>query len=167
MLPKSNQKSTRCKSLEQDLELGYGDPYAIPYPMFQYRAKALNALGKGIMCTTLDMRKHCVDCLQKLGDFKAVDLLIQMFDDIENEPITGKNTAAIEQIYRLNNLTPVFNPLHSGAPRIRKSIAILVTDYIDDKDETVLPELIKALKDPDTDVEYPPYCRMEAFRFAS
>jgi len=90
MLPKSNQKSTRCKSLEQDLELGYGDPYAIP----------------------------------------------------------------------------IFNALHSDTTRIRKSIAILVMDYIDDKDETVLPELVKALKDPDTDVENRPNYDIEAFRFA-
>ena len=77
MLPISNQESTRCQSLEQDIELGYGDPYAIP----------------------------------------------------------------------------VFNALHSDAPRIDKNIALLLMNNIDDKDEPVLPELIKALKDPDTDVE--------------
>jgi len=91
MLPKSNQESTRCQSLEQDIELGYGDPYAIP----------------------------------------------------------------------------VFNALHSDTPRIGKNIALLLMDNIDDKDEPVLPELIKALKDPDTDMEDTTYCRMEAFRIAS
>lgn len=65
----------------------------------------------------------------------------------------GKNTEVIEQIYRWNNLTPVFNALHSDTPRIGKNIALLLLDNIDDKDEPVLPELIKALKDPDTDVE--------------
>jgi HEAT repeat protein len=98
------------------------------------------------------MRKHCVDCLQKSGDFKAVDPLIHMFDDLENEPITWEITEAIEQLCRWNNRKPIFKALHSGTARIRKQITLLLCDYLDDSIDPVLPELIKALKDPDTDV---------------
>ena len=140
------------KSLSKDLDFGHGDSYAVPYLMLQYGSKALNPLLKGLKCPSLEMRKHCVDCLQKSGDFKAVDPLIHMFDDLENEPITWEITEAIEQLCRWNSRKPIFNALHSGTARIRKQITLLLFDYLDDCIEPVLPELIKALKDPDTDV---------------
>jgi HEAT repeat protein len=138
--------------LEYQLEAGLGDPYAIPYLMLQYGSTALWPLLKGLKCPSNDMRACCVDCLQKLGDVKAVDPLIQMFDDYDNEPITWEITDAIEQLCKWNNLIPIFNALHSGTTRIKEKIAMLLTDYIDYLDEPVLPELIKALIDSDTGV---------------
>ncbi len=140
------------KSLSKDLDFGHGDSYAVPYLMLQYGSKGLNPLLKGLKCSSLDMRKQCVDCLQKLGDFKAVDPLIQMFDDIENRPIIWEIIQAVEQLCRWNSLKPIVNALHSATPRIRKNVAELVRDYIGERDEWILPELIKALKDPDKDV---------------
>jgi len=137
------------KSLSKNLESGHGDSYAVPYLMLQYGSKALNPLLTGLKCPSFDMQKHCVDCLQKLGDFKAVDPLIQMFDDKDNESIADEITEAIEELCRWNNLDPVFSALHSEMPRIRSKIARLLMDYTG---ELVLPELINSLKDPDRDV---------------
>ncbi len=140
------------KSLSKDLDFGHGDSYAVPYLMLQYGSTGLNPLLKGLKCPSLDMRKHCVECLQKLGDFKAVDPLIQMFDDIENRQITWEIIQAVEQLCRWKSLKPIISALHSGSPRIRKNIAELVRDYIGERDEWILPELINALKDQDKDV---------------
>jgi HEAT repeat protein len=143
---------TRYNRLAKDLEMGRGDSYTIPYLMLQYGSKALIPLVRGLKCPTFGMRANCVECLQKLGDPKAVDALIQMFDDFDNDPISFEITEAIEQLCRWNNLNPIFNALHSGTSRIKIEIAQLLIDYVDYNAEPVLPELIKALKDTDTGV---------------
>ena len=145
-------KDSKYNQLIRDLKSGQGDPYAIPYLILQYGSKGLNPLLRGLKCPNLDMRANCVECLQKLGDPKAVVHLIQMFDDFDNDPISFEITEAIEQLCRWNNLNPIFNALHSGTSRIKIKIAQLLIDYIDYNAEPVLPHLIKALKDSDTGV---------------
>ena len=142
-------QGTRYNRLAKDLEMGLEDSYAIPYLMLQYGSKALIPLVKGLQCPTMKMRVNCVLCLQKLGDQKAVDALIQMFDDIDNEHFSGEITETLKQLCRWKSLNPIIIALHTGSPRIREKIARLLEDY---KDETILPELIKALKDPVLDV---------------
>lgn len=142
-------KFIRYNRLAKDLKMGRGDSYAVPYLMLQYGSKALIPLVKGLQCPTMKMRVNCVLCLQKLGDPKAVDALIQMFDDIDNDPYSREITETLKQLCRWKSLNPIIIALHTGSPRIRGKIARLLPDY---KDETILPELIKALKDPVLDV---------------
>jgi len=151
-LIKVKSKASKYNQLINNLDSGQGDPYAVPYLMLQYGSSCLKPLLKGIKCSNSDMRANCVECLQKLGDQRAVVPLIQMFDDFDNDPISFEITEAIEQLCRWNNLTPIFNALHSATSRIKIKIAQLLIDYIDYNAEPVLPELIKALKDSDTGV---------------
>lgn len=149
MLVKSEKMDKQFRSLEKDLELGRGDAYAVPYLMLQYGSKALIPLVKGLKCPTVEMRANCVECLHQLGDPRAVDALIQMFDDIDNEPLSWEITEVLDQLCGWKSLKPIFKALHTGSPRIRVKIAKLLLDY---DDETVLLELIKALKDPEPNV---------------
>ena len=97
----------------------------------------------------MEMRASCVDCLHKLGDYRAVGPLIGMFDDPDNEPFSWEIIEALEQISGWISINSILEALHSGTRRIRVKIARMLLDYDDEK---VLPELMKALNDPDTEV---------------
>jgi len=149
MLLNLSQNEIRYNQLVNDIETGKGDPWIVSYLLLQYAEKALQPLVKGLTGRLPEMRMHCVNCLQQLGDNRAVKPLIQMFGDPENEAFFWEITEAVGQLCGWVDYRPVYTALHQGSPGIRANMARLLADFSDD---AALPELIKALKDIDIDV---------------
>jgi HEAT repeat protein len=142
-------RETQFRSLIRDLESGKGDAYAVPYLILQYGARALTPLINGLKCPSIEMRLNCVDCLEKLGDIRAVKPLISMFDITENNVFHHNIREAIGQLCCWERMDLVYKALHSGSPVVRANMAIILADYFD---ENVFQELVKALKDKDINV---------------
>ncbi len=139
----------RYQCLKVDLENGRGDPFVVSYLMLQYGSKALKPLVKGLSCPVIEMRMQCIECLVKLGDFRAVNPMIQMFSDTANESLFFDIREAIGQLCIWENMEPVYEALHSQNPEIRSNIAGVLFDYGDEKIFTLL---LAALQDPDIKV---------------
>lgn len=98
----------RYQRLKDDLENGRGDPFVVSYLMLQYGPKALKPLVKGLICPVIEMRIQCIECLVKLGDFRAVNPMIQMFSDTANESFFFDIREAIGQQCIWENMEPVY-----------------------------------------------------------
>lgn len=149
MLNDPKKRKMPYRSLIWDLESGNGDPDVVPYLVLQYGTKALNPLIKGLNSPSVEMRLQCVDCLEKLGDFKAVKPLISMFDLPENSHLFWNLRETIGQLCCWERMDLVYKALHSGSPVVRANMAMILSDYYDEK---VFIELVKALKDNDVNV---------------
>ncbi|MBW6492320.1 MAG: HEAT repeat domain-containing protein [Lentimicrobium sp.] len=149
MLNYPKNRKAPFRSLIRDLESGNGDPEVVPYLILQYGAKALNPLIKGLNAPAVEMRLQCIDCLEKMGDIRAVKPLISMFDLPENIHLFWNLRETIGQFCYWERMDLIYKTLHSGSPVIRANIAIILADYFD---ENVFQELEKALKDKDVNV---------------
>lgn len=135
--------------LAKDLETGNGNPFEVSYLMLQYGTKGLKPLVRGLTCPVMEVRLHCITCLEKLGDTRAVRPLINMFNDPGNEVVFHEILEAVRQLCCWERMDLVYKGLHSGSPVVRYYMALLLSDS---GDENVMKHLKKALKDPDLKV---------------
>lgn len=135
--------------LAKDIATGTGDPFEKPYLMLHYGSKGLKPLVKGLSSSNREMRFHCITCLEKLGDTRAVKPLIALFNHPGNEDLYMDILEAVRQLCCWERMDLIYRALHKGSSMERYYMAILLSDAGDEK---VTKELIKALKDPDKNV---------------
>ena len=127
------KQDERYTTLNEYLEFGQGDPYIVSYLMLQYGSKALKPLVKGLNCPEAEMRFHCVDCLVKLGDIRAVNPLIQMFKDSENESNFPMIRTAIRELCQWGSMDLVYRALNFDSSDIRTNMVKLISEMNDEK----------------------------------
>jgi HEAT repeat protein len=140
----------RYKYLEKYLKTGKGDPYIIPYLMLQFGLKGLNPLIKGLTCSVKEMRINCIDCLVQLGDIRAVNPLIQMFDDPKNEtllPLIREGVAVLSSYQSGDELFLDYAPLKKAVLGIQTQATENLSNIQATYTES-LTVLIKQLESP-------------------
>ena len=135
--------------LARDLETGNGNPFDVSYLMLQYGPKGLKPLVHGLTCPVMEVRLHCIACLEKLGDIRAVRPLINMLNDAENEVFSHEIIETVRQLCCWERMDLVYHALHTGSSTVRYKMALLLSDT---GDENVMKHLKKALNDPDRKV---------------